>query len=227
MKTFAPEYQAALAARRLLPRDFLSITARNRTTGEPETVNFWSDVSSVQALVLDPDTGIPVLRSYRGAGILIQISDIPAIAGVTVQRVTIRMSQLDEQVEQAVRLYDVKQARVEIHTGLLDPESRKLVSPAEPLFVGFIDEAPITTPAEGEDGGITLTCTSHTQELARSNPATRSHADQQVRAPGDDFFIDAAVVGDQDHYWGAVGQNRVETTKPAGLFGWGGWFLGL
>lgn len=229
MKTFAPEYQAALAARRLLPRDFLSITARNRSTGLPETVNFWSDLSNVSALVIDPDTGAPVLRDYRGAGSLIQISDIPAIAGVTVQRVTIRMSQLDEQVEQAVRLYDVKQARVEIHTGLLDPESRKLVSPAEPLFVGFIDEAPITTPAEGEDGGVTLTCTSHTQELARSNPATRSHADQggpTGRAPGDDFFIDAAVVGDWDHYWGAVGQNKVETAKPQGLFGWGN-FLGF
>ncbi len=226
MKTFAPAYQAALAARRLLPRDFLSITARNRSTGLPETVHFWSDLSNVSALVIDPDTGAPVLRDYRGAGSLIQISDIPAIAGVTVQRVTIRMSQLDEAVEQAVRLYDVKQARVEIHTGLLDPDSRKLVSPAEPLFVGFIDEAPITTPAEGEDGGITLTCTSHTQELARSNPATRSHADQQTRAPGDDFFKDAAVVGDQDHYWGAVGDNKVETVKPKGLFGWGG-FLGI
>lgn len=225
MKTFAPAYQAALAARRLLPRDFLSITARNRSTGEPETVNFWSDVSSVTAMVLDPDTGLPVLRDYRGAGSLIQISDIPAIAGVTVQRVTIRMSQLDEAVQQAVRLYNVKQARVEIHTGLLDPDSRKMVSPAEPLFVGFIDEAPITTPAEGEDGGITLTCTSHTQELARSNPATRSHADQQTRAPGDDFFIDAAVVGDWDHYWGQEPGQKVETKK--GLFGWGGGFFGL
>lgn len=226
MKSFAPEFQAALAARRLMPRDFLSITARNRSTGLPETVNFWSDLSNISTYVIDPDTGLPELREYRGAGSLIQISDIPAIAGVTVQRVTIRLSQLDEQVEQAVRLYDVKQARVEIHTGLLDPDSRKMVSPAEPLFVGFLDEAPIVTPAEGEDGGVTLTCTSHTQELARSNHATRSHADQQVRAPGDDFFIDAAVVGDWDHYWGNVGQNKVETAKPKGLFGWGN-FLGF
>jgi hypothetical protein len=226
MKSFAPEYQAALAARRLMSRDFLSITARNRATGQPETVHFWSDLSNVSALVVDPDTGLPVLRDYRGAGSLIQISDIPAIAGVTVQRITIRMSQLDEAVEQAVRLYDVKQARVEIHTGLLDPDSRKLVSPAEPMFVGFIDEAPIVTPAEGDDGGVTFTCTSHTQELARSNPATRSHADQQIRAPGDAFFVDAAVVGDWDHYWGAVGQNKVETAKPKGLFGWGN-FLGF
>ena len=136
------------------------------------------------------------------------------------------MSQLHDQVEEAIRLYDCKQARIEVHTGLLDPDSRKLVDPAEPIFVGFIDQIEIRTPTENEDGAAVLTCASGTQELLRSNPATRSHADQQVRAPGDDFFRDAAVCGDWDHYWGAVGQNKVATAKPKGLFGWGG-FLGI
>jgi hypothetical protein len=225
MKSISPANQAALAARVLLPVDFLSITARNRSTGLPETAHFYSGYDTVAALVIDPDTGLPVMRNYKGQGSLIQISDIPAIAGVTVQRITIKMSQLDDLVEQVVRLYDLKQGRVEIHTGLLDPDSRKLVDPAEPLFVGFVDEAPITTPPENEDGGVTLTCTSHTQELTRSNPATRSHADQQVRAPGDAFFVDAAVCPGWDHYWGDNGQTKVET-KPKGLFGWGG-FLGF
>src|SRR5690606_25451525 len=119
MKTISPANQAALAARRLLPRDFLTIRARNRDTGQPETVGFWSDLSNVSALVIDPDTGLPRLRDFYGAGALIEISDIPAVAGISVQRVTIRMSQLDEQVEAAIRLYEVKQAPVEIHTGLL------------------------------------------------------------------------------------------------------------
>lgn len=228
MKTISSANQTALAARRLMPRDFLSITARNRSTGLPETVNFWSDLANVSALVIDPDTGLSSLRDFRGAGSLIQISDIPAVAGVTVQQVTIQLSQLDEQVEEAVRLYDIKQGRVEIHTGLLDPDSRKLVDPAEPLFVGFVDDVRIVTPAENEDGGVTITCTSHTQEMARSNPATRSHADQQVRWVGDAFFIDAAVVSEWDHYWGAVGSNatQVQTERPKGLFGWNN-FLGF
>lgn len=225
MKTISPANQAALAARRLLPRDFLTITARNRSTGQPETVGFWSDLSNVSALVIDPDTQQPVMRTFYGAGALIQISDIPAVAGISIQRVTIQMSQLDEQVEAAVRLYDVKQAPVQIHTGLLDPDSRKLVDPAETLFVGFIDEVVITTPAEGAEGGVTITCTSHTQELTRSNPETRSHEDQQIRAPGDDFFIDAAVCGDWDHHWGATkGKSQPERRK--GLFGWNN-FLGF
>lgn len=229
MKSYSTNTVAALAARRLMPRDFLTITARDRETGDPVTVGFWSDLANVSALVIDPETGAPDLRDFYGAGSLISISDIPAIVGVSVETVKISMSQLHDQVEQAVRLYDCKQARVEIHSGLLDPDSRKLVDPAEPVFVGFIDKIDIRTPAENEAGAAVLTCASGTQELLRNNPSTRSHADQQVRAPGDDFFKDVAVCGDWDHYWGAVGENKVQTVQQPqkqGLFGWGG-FLGF
>lgn len=224
MKIVSPNTAAALAARRLMPRDFLTITARDRSTGNPVTVGFWSDLANVSALVIDPDTGAAVLRDFYGSGSLISISDIPAIAGVTVQNVTITMSQLHAQAEEAIRLYDCKQARVEIHTGLLDPDSRKLVDPAEPLFVGFVDSIEIRTPRENEEGAAVLTCTSGTQELLRSNPATRSHEDQQVRAPGDAFFKDAAVCGDWTPWWGERPVQKVEQRK--GIFGWGG-FLGI
>lgn len=226
MKSISTANQTALAARQLLPRDFLTITARDRSTGDPAVVGFWSDLSDITTNVIDPDTGSEDSREFYGAGALIQISDIPAIAGVTVQRVTITMSHLEETVEQAVRTYDAKQARVEIHTGLLDPDSRLLVDPPEPIFVGFIDHVEIVTPSENSEGGVTITCTSHTQELARSNPEKRSHEDQQLRHDGDDFFIDAAVCSEWDHHWGASGDNKVETTQPKGLFGWGG-FLGI
>jgi len=209
-----------------MPRDFLTITARDRSTGAPVTVGFWSDLANISAPVIDPETRDTVMRDFYGAGSLISISDIPAIVGVSVERVTVTMSQLHDQVQEAIRLYDCQQAPVEIHTGLLDPDSRKLVDPAEPVFFGYIDKIDIRTPAENEDGAAVLTCVSGTQELLRSNPSTRNHADQQVRAPGDDFFKDAAVCGDWDHYWGAVAQNKVETAKPRGLFGWGG-FLGI
>lgn len=226
MKQYSANTVAALAARRLMPRDFVWIVARDRATGEPVSVGFWSDLANISALMIDPETRGAVLREFYGAGSLIQVSDIPSIVGVSVESVAVTMSQLHDQVEEAIRLYDCKQARIEVHTGLLDPDSRKLVDPAEPIFVGFIDHIDIRTPSENEDGAAILTCTSGTQELLRSNPSTRSHADQQVRAPGDDFFLDAAVCGDWDHYWGAVGQNKVTTTKPKGLFGWGN-FLGF
>jgi hypothetical protein len=37
------------------------------------------------------------------------------------------------------------------------------------------------------------------------NPETRSDASQQIRAPGDAFFADVAVVGTWQHFWGRAG----------------------
>lgn len=228
MRSISVENQTALNARRLMPRDFLWIIARDRDTGEPVPVGFWSDIENITTFVINPDTNLPVTRPYYGAGSLIQIDDIPSVSVIQVQDITIKMSQLDELVEQAVRLYDLKQARVEIHRGLLDPDTRNLVAPALVRYVGFVNSLRIETPEEGGDGGVFLSCTSHTQELTRSNPATRSHEDQRLmRNSSDDFFIDAAVVSEWEIDWGEVrGTRKVETVKPQGLFGWGG-FLGF
>lgn len=227
MRSISTENQAALAARALVARDFLWIVARNRTTGQQASVGFWSDVENVTNVpVIDPDTLGSVARNYYGAGGLISIDDIPAVSSIQVQDVHIRMSQLDEMVELAVRGYDTKQARVEVHRGLFDPVSRQLVAPAFVRFVGFINLIEIKTPEEGGDGYVDITCVSHTQELTRSNPSTRSHADQQTRSDGDDFFIDAAVVGDWQFQWGEDRTAKKVETRPPGLFGWNN-FLGF
>lgn len=226
MRSISTANQAALAARALVARDFLWFMARDRTTGAAVPVGFWSDIENVSAQVLDPDTLLPVVRSYYGAGGLITIDDIPSVSTIQVQDVHIRMSQLDEQVANAIRGYDTKQARVEIHRGLFDPISRDLVAPAVVRFVGFVNVIEVHTGAENEDGYVDITCTSHTQELTRSNPATRSHADQQIRAPGDAFFIDAAVVGDWEFQWGEEPGTKKVDTRPKGIFGLGG-FLGI
>lgn len=212
MRSLSSENAEALAQRAVVARDFLRIVARNRETGSPESVGFWSDVSNVSAPVIDPDSGISVNRAFYGAGGLISISDIPAVASVVVQTITIRMSQLVDTVEQAVRLYDVKQARVEIHRGLLSIESRRLVAPAFCRFVGFVDEVDIRTPSENEDGFVDLRCTSHTQEMTRYNPDTRSHASQIRRSPGDTFFKDAATVGEWELFWGSE-RGKIDTVK--------------
>lgn len=226
MRQISTENQLALNQRQLIARDFLWIVARNRTTGDPETVGFWSDIENASVYVLDPDTLLPVLRSYYAAGGLIEIDAIPSVSVIQVQDVQIKLSQLDELVEQAVRLYDVKQARVEIHRGLFDPDTRNLVAPALVRFVGFVNTVRINTPSENSDGGVFLTCVSHTQELTRANPATRSHEDQKLRDEDDEFFKDAAIVSEWQLDWGEIKGTQKAEVKPKGLFGWGG-FLGF
>lgn len=225
MRAISAENQSALSGRHLIARDFLWIVARERTTSMPMSVGFWSDLENVSTQVLDPDTLLPVTRSYYGASGLIAIDEIPSVSVIQVQDIRIQMSQLDEQVELAVRLYDIKQARVEIHRGLFDKESRKLVAPALCRFVGFVNQVEINTPSENNQGGVVLTCVSHTQELTRANPATRSHEDQKVRSPSDTFFMSAAVVGEWEIDWGEIaGKQKAQTRK--GIFGWGN-FLGF
>jgi hypothetical protein len=193
-------------------RDFLWIVARNRSTGAPEAVGFWSDVGAMSAAVIDPNTGLSVTRNFYGSGSLIDIDPIPLVSTLEVQKIRVRMSQIDSVVQQAVRDYDCKQAKVEIFRGLFSPDTRLLVSPAEPRFVGFIDEIDITTPSENEDGGVTLTCASHTQEILRSNPDTRSDASQRLRHSDDSFYKDTATVGDWELFWGRK-QGKIETQK--------------
>jgi hypothetical protein len=195
----------ALAARILMPRDFIWFVVRDRSTGAAVTDGYWSDIGSIDAQIIDPDTGGVTTRNWAGAGSLISISDIPLVSNLTVQNITVTLSQVADRVNNLVRGYDCKQGRVEIYRGLFDPASRKMVAPAAPRFVGTIDEAPITTPKEGDSGDVSLTCTSNTIELTRMNPDTRSDASQKMRNPSDAFFADVAVVGTWQHFWGRAG----------------------
>lgn len=217
MRAISAENQAALEQRLLTARDFLSIFARDRGTGETAYVGFWSDIGATSAEVIDPNTGIAESREFLGAGSsLIAIDDIPAVAQLQVQTVRIRLSQLEDVVTLAVREYEARQARVEIHRGLFHPGGRVMVAPAECRFFGFVDEIEITTPAEGEDGAVTLSCVSHTREMTRANPDTRSHESQIVRAPGDDFFKDAGTVGDWEIFWGKHSGNLGDKSGGGG-----------
>lgn len=196
------EVQDALEKRALVARDFISVYARNRSTGASIHDGMWSDVGTVSAEVVDPDTDEAAERTFYGAGTLISVSDIALVSSLTVQTVTVTMSQVHERVEQLVRTYDVKQARIEIFRGLFDPDTRLLVAPAECRFVGFVDGVEVRTPAENEEGAVVLTCVSHTQEMTRSNPDTRSHESQILRHPTDDFYRDVATVGEWEIWWG-------------------------
>lgn len=193
---------AALSARRLVARDFIWFVVRDRLTGNPVTDGYWSGAGTIAADVIDPDTGSVVSRTFVGAGSLVAISDVPLVSNLTVQHVTVTLSQVSERINDLVRGYECKQGKVQMFRGLFDPATRLQVAPAIPRFAGTIDEAPIETPAEGGVGDVTLTCTANTQELTRSNPDTRSDASQKLRDPADDFLRHTATVSDWQQFWG-------------------------
>jgi hypothetical protein len=201
-RTLSSPNLAALQARNLVARDFLWIVARDRSTNADVPDGMWSDVGPITASIIDPDSGSPVSRSWTGTGTLIQISDVPLVSNITIQNVTMTLSQVSDHVNSLVRTYDCKQARVEVYRGLFDPVTRVMVDPATPRFVGYVDNIEIVTPTEGANGSVIFTCASHTQEMTRSNSDTRSDASQRVRSSTDDFFNDVTVVGSWQFFWG-------------------------
>lgn len=217
MRYISAANQAALEARELVARDFLWIVARRRDTGVFVTDGMWSDVGNITAAMVDPDTGLIVNRGFYGTGSLVNISAIPAVANLSVQTVTISLSQVHDRVEQLVSDYDCQQARVQVHRGLFSPVSRQMVAPAECRFVGFVDQIEIKTPPENGEGSVELSCVSHTQEFTRSNPATRSSATQLLRSPTDGFYDDADTSIEWEVFWGSE-RGKVPTQKKRKKF---------
>lgn len=216
MRNLTEETYAALQARALVARDFIWFVVKDRETGDPVTDGYWSDVGDVSAQVIDPNSGGVVARTFHGAGALIQISDIPLVSNITVQTVQVRLSQVSDRINDLIRGYECKQGQVQIWRGLFDPDSRLLVAPATPRFVGFVDNIEVNTPAENDDGGVMLTCVSHTQEMIRYNPDTRSDASQRLRGASDDFYQDTTVVGAWQHFWGRASGTLPSSTLPSG-----------
>ncbi|GHC61660.1 hypothetical protein [Limoniibacter endophyticus] len=213
MRNISSENQAALSQRLLVARDFLWLVARD-AAGAPFQYGFWSGVGDVSAPMLNPDTGLAVTRNFEGSGTLIQVSDIIATSSISTQNVTVEMSQILPEVENIVRGYDLQQARVEVYRGLFSTETRQLAALALCRFVGFVDSVDIHTPEEGGEGSITLTCVSHTQEMSRSNPDTRSDASQRLRNASDNFFQDVATVGETEFFWGRK-SGKIASVKAA------------
>lgn len=206
MRDLDPEEIAAIQARTVVARDFVWITALDRDTGEPVSQGFWNDVRTVTAAVKDGRTGVTESRDFVGIGGALQVGSIPLTADITVRSVDVELPQLDNIVQLLVRGYDVRGAPMQIYRGYFDPATRVLVAAAKPRFVGYVDGAPIVTPAEGGEGSITLKCVSTTRELTRTSSEVRSHESQLARTGGaDDFYIDTGVVGEWDIAWG---QNR-------------------
>lgn len=205
MRNIPVSTQALLEAKTLVTRDFMRITGRVRETGAPITEAFWSDLGDVSAWVMDADTGEPAEYQFKGVGSLIAVDPIAQVANLTVQTINIQFSQLDARINELLRAYDIKLAKVEIYRGEFDPETWTMVEPAASRFVGVVDGAPVETGPEGSEGSVSIQCVSSAQELTRGNPDERSHESQVLRAPGDDFFIDVTTAAEDVIFWGRAG----------------------
>lgn len=182
-------------------RKFVTFFVRSLDGESTATFPFWNDLDTVTASVLKGDTGTPESRTFHGDGSLISIDPVVMTSDLTVQTLRITLSQIHSTVQNMVRGYDIRGARVEVHRGVFDPQTNELAGPIYCRFIGNVNKVNITTPKVGDEGAIEVEVASIARELTRTNPAKKS--DETQRRRSDDRFYRYVGVADVDVWWGS------------------------
>ena len=207
MKNTSTAFLAALTGARdsaIVPRRFAWFTAKALDTGAPVTLGLWNGDEDINISVISGVTGLPEARTYYGAS-NVAIGEIPRTSDLTIQTVTVKISQIATAAQQLVRGYDLRLAPVEIHDMAFDTVSRQPVSAPEIAFLGLVNDAPIRTPSVGQDGDITISCVSAAiSMLERSNPVKSSYEGQKRRS-GDEWGLYSSTIATWTIPWGQKG----------------------
>jgi|GEM_PF-528677 len=217
----SPVNLAALEAGRIIARQFMWVEATRYDDGSPVSQGFWTGRGGVQTEVYNPDTGLSEMRAFTGTGTLIEVSPFADVANLTVQEIQVSVPPYEVFGVDLLRTYNLRRARIEIYEGYLDVDSRRMLAPAEPQFLGFADDLPEERDENGQRSSV-ITCVSHTQELTRASTEMRSDASQRLRDPDDTFYQDTSSVGEWGVWWGEKNAKvGVTTQEPNKRFGWG------
>ncbi|MFN4090531.1 MAG: hypothetical protein ACK4QW_16020 [Alphaproteobacteria bacterium] len=174
------------------------ITARDRTTGAPASVGFWTGDAD-RSFTID---GAP--RLYHGAGAVIEIDDVVAGIGLETRILEVRLSNLTEAFFAASALYDPRRAPVEIHRAEFHPVTRALIGVPHRRFRGRVVEFPETEGAAGGEGGAVLRLASAVDDLRRTLSLRKSDASHRLRFPGDGIRRYGAIATAVPVAWGEI-----------------------
>lgn len=195
MSAYDSDTIAALEAGSLVLRWMLYIRGLD-SANAAKTFGFWSGPDNVTATVVkatDPTT--TEARAYVGGGSLLTDGVDPIVyqLGLTAQTINVKLSALHSSVKDMVRGYNIRLAEAELHRALFSPSTGLIVSTPYPRFYGIIEGASLTDAAVGGEAPVTLSITSISIDLTRTNPATESDEQQKLRS-GDRFrrYSDAA-----------------------------------
>jgi len=204
LRTFGTNTLNALQNARmagLVVRDFVYIRARRRDNpNETEALGLWNGKNPVSVEVRNPQTGSIETRNYTGLEVL-SVPPIPATKQLEVRTIRLRFSNLSEEMLNAIRLYDPRMAEIEIHRGIMDPNTYQMLDPAYCRFFGFINRSPITTGKADGEGSILLECVSNARMLTKTSGRKFSHQELKKRS-NDQFGKYLDVAGAWRIWWG-------------------------
>jgi hypothetical protein len=188
---------AYIAARAgTVARHLVWIVARNRSTNAPEAMGLWTG-DEVRLFNVDGE-----VRTYYGAGALVQLEPIRAGVGLAVRIHQFSLSPLTPEVAQLIRGYDTRLGSVEVHRALYSLETEALVAPPVRLIRGWVNSLSLTTGAVGGAGEATISVASAARALTRTLSLFRSDAAQRRVSATDRFREYADISGEVGVWWG-------------------------
>jgi hypothetical protein len=170
MRTYDSASLAALAAGNVKPRYLLWIEAKNRSTGETETVGLWNG---------DQDQSITiggVARTYLAGGSLLDVGVLDYRAGQEIVMRTIRLSPINEAVEQVIRGYEPRLAPVQLHEVVYDLATDRITGTPQLRFDGQVDSIRLSRASAGGESGVDLVCASRSREGTRYGTGLKTQA---------------------------------------------------
>ena len=216
MQTLDP-VELAEHERRLgtISRTLFWVTAKNRSTGLPESLGLWDGDDVAQFTI-----GVAV-RTYYGPSIM-EVPTITGGVGLDVRQISVRVPHLSPEVQNMLRAYDPRLAPVEMHRAIYSLDTNALIG-LRRIFKGWITKAPITTGAEGQEGRAEISLVSASRSLTRKLALFRANADQRARLANDRGREYGSTSGLKEVWWGegkVVSQPRlsvspVNTTDPS------------
>ncbi|MDK3072774.1 hypothetical protein QO034_06600 [Sedimentitalea sp. JM2-8] len=172
------------------------ITAKDRTTGLPETIGFWTG-DDHQEFVIGGET-----RLYFGAGEVIDVPPVKAGTGLAVLQHRITLGALTDEARQLIRGYDARQAGVEVHCQPMDIDTGQPLGAPIRMIKGTLNKAPETIGPKGGTSNLVLTVVTTARKLTFGLPLLRSDAELRRRNPNDRGREYADVAGDWVVPWG-------------------------
>lgn len=113
----------------LVTRQAVWFRVKERGTGNIREIGCWTGDEDLNLTVYSGLNGSLISRPYY-ADVISKVSDIPRVSDLTVQNVTIDLSQIADAANKLVREYDARLGGVEIHDILINPDTGDRSAPA-------------------------------------------------------------------------------------------------
>ena len=184
-----------LARSAVMPRWLLWVAAKEFGTLTAAPVGLWNGEDNLTFTIGGAS------RVYQGALSRFEIEPITYGTGLDVRTLQITLAANAPETEDLVRGFVIRLAAVELHLALLDPVTTDLID-VQPMFRGFINRAPLSTPAMGGGDSVTLELVSRMRTLALPGPALKkTDSAMRLREATDSFRQYGSIATEVQTEW--------------------------